>query len=75
MTLSGPKELLGLWIAPSEGAKCWLSVLTELNNRGLPAGVIAGGDGLPGFPEAIETVFPNTQVQLCLVHKVRNALA
>ena len=75
VTLSGHKELLGLWIAPSEGAKFWLSVLTELKNRGLQDGFIAGVDGLTGFPEAIETVFPNTQVPLCLVHKVRNSLA
>ena len=74
MTLSGHKELLGLWIAPTEGAKFWLSVLTELKNRGMQDGFIAGVDGLTGFPEAIETVFPQTQVQLCLVHKVRNAL-
>ena len=75
VTLSGHKELLGLWIAPTEGAKFWLSVLTELNNRGLHDCFNAGVDGLTGFPEAIETVFPKTQVQLCLVHKVRNSLA
>jgi putative transposase len=75
VTLTGHKELLGLWIAPSEGAKFWLSVLTELKNRGLQDCFIAGVDGLTGFPEAIETVFPKTQVQLCVVHKVRNALA
>ena len=75
VTLSGHKEVLGLWIAPSEGAKFWLSVLTELKNRGLQDCFIACVDGLTGFPEAIETVFPQTQVQLCLVHKVRNSLA
>lgn len=75
VTLTGHKELLGLWIAPTEGAKFWLSVLTELKNRGLQDCFIACVDGLTGFPEAIETVFPKTQVQLCLVHKVRNALA
>lgn len=75
VTLSGHKELLGLWIAPTEGAKFWLSVLTELKNRGMQDCFIAGVDGLTGFPEAIETVFPKTQVQLCLVHKVRNSLA
>jgi len=75
VTLSGHKELLGLWIAPTEGAKFWLSVLTELKNRGMQDCFIACVDGLTGFPEAIETVFPKTQVQLCLVHKVRNSLA
>ena len=75
VTLTGHKELLGLWIAPTEGAKFWLSVLSELKNRGLQDCFIACVDGLTGFPEAIETVFPRTQVPLCLVHKVRNALA
>lgn len=75
VTLTGHKELLGLWIAPTEGAKFWLSVLTELKNRGMQDCFIACVDGLTGFPEAIETVFPKTQVQLCLVHKVRNSLA
>ncbi len=75
VSLSGHKELLGLWIAPSEGAKFWLSVLTELKNRGMQDCFIACVDGLTGFPEAIETVFPQTQVQLCLVHKVRNSMA
>lgn len=75
VTLTGHKELLGLWIAPTEGAKFWLSVLTELKNRGLQDCFIACVDGLTGFPEAIETAFPKTQVQLCLVHKVRNSLA
>jgi putative transposase len=74
VTLSGHKELLGLWIAPTEGAKFWLSVLTELKNRGMQDCFIACVDGLTGFPEAIETVLPQTQVQLCLVHKVRNSL-
>lgn len=75
VTLTGHKELLGLWIAPTEGAKFWLSVLTELKNRGMQDCFIACVDGLTGFPEAIETVFPKTQVQLCVVHKVRNSLA
>ena len=75
VTLTGHKELLGLWIAASEGAKFWLSVLTELKNRGMPDGFIACGDGLSGFPEAIEAVFPKPQVQLGLVHQVRNSLA
>lgn len=75
VTLSGHKELLGLWITSREGAKFWLSGLTELKNRGLQDCFLACVDGLTGFPEAIETVFPKTQVQLCLVHKVRHSLA
>lgn len=75
VTLSGHTELLGLWIAASEGAKFWLSVLTELTPRGLQDCFIACVDGLTGFPAAIETVFPKPQVQLCLVHKVRHSLA
>lgn len=72
--LEGQKELLGMWISQNEGAKFWLSVLTELKNRGLNDIFIACVDGLTGFPEAIETVYPNTKVQLCIVHMVRNAL-
>ena len=75
VTLAGQKELLGLWITQNESAKFWLSVLTELQNRGVKDIFIACVDGLTGFPEAIETVFPQTQVQLCLVHLVRNALS
>lgn len=75
VTLSGHKELLGLWITSREGAKFWLSGLTELKNRGLQDCFLACVDGLTGFPQAIETVFPKTQVQLCLVHKVRHSLA
>jgi len=70
----GRKELLGLWIAENEGAKFWLSVLTELNNRGVKDIFIACVDGLTGFPEAINAVYPKTQVQLCIVHMVRNSL-
>jgi putative transposase len=70
----GQKELLGLWIAETEGAKFWLSVLTELNNRGVRDIFIACVDGLTGFPEAINTVFPRTKIQLCIVHLVRNSL-
>ena len=70
----GMKEVLGLWSAPTEGAKFWLSVVTELKNRGVKDILIACVDGLKGFPEAIETVFPHTEVQLCLVHLVRNSL-
>jgi len=72
--LSGLKEVLGLWIAQTEGAKFWLQVVTELKNRGVKDIFIACVDGLKGFPEAIETVFPKTEVQLCLVHLVRHSL-
>ena len=75
VTLDGEKELLGMWLSESEGAKFWLSVFTELKNRGVEDGFIACVDGLKGLPEAIEAVFPQTQVQLCIVHKVRNSLA
>ncbi len=74
ITLTGEKEVLGLWISESEGAKFWLGVFTELKNRGMHDCFIACVDGLTGLPEAVETVFPHTQVQLCIVHKVRNAL-
>jgi len=70
----GLKEALGIWVAQTEGAKFWLSVMTELKNRGVQDIFIACVDGLKGFPEAIETVFPKTQVQLCIVHLVRNSL-
>lgn len=70
----GLKEALGLWVAQTEGAKFWLSVMTELKNRGVQDIFIACVDGLKGFPEAIETVYPQTQVQLCVVHLVRNSL-
>src|SRR5262249_61090989 len=72
--MDGEKELLGLWLSESEGAKFWLSVFTELHNRGVQDCLIACVDGLQGLPEAIEAVFPKTQVQLCIVHKVRNSL-
>ena len=74
ITLDGIKEVLGMWVAENEGAKFWLQVVTELRNRGVQDIFIACVDGLKGFPEAIETVFPRTQVQLCLVHMVRNSL-
>ena len=74
ITMEGEKELLGLWLSESEGAKFWLSVFTELHNRGVQDCFIACIDGLQGLPEAIEAVFPKTQVQLCIVHKVRNSL-
>ncbi len=74
VNLAGQKELLGLWITQNESAKFWLTVLTDLQNRGVKDIFIACVDGLTGFPEAIETVFPQTQVQLCIVHLVRNSL-
>ena len=74
INLAGEKELLGLWIAQTEGAKFWLQVVTELKNRGVQDIFIACVDGLKGFPEAIETVFPKTAVQLCIVHMVRYSL-
>jgi len=74
VNLDGHKEVLGLWIAQSEGAKFWLQVVTELKNRGVNDLFIACVDGLKGFPEAIETVFPKAAVQLCIVHLVRNSL-
>ena len=72
----GSKDLLGLWIgdAEAEGAKFWLKVLTDLKNRGLKDILIACCDGLKGFPQAIEAVYPQTQVQLCIVHLIRNSL-
>jgi putative transposase len=74
VTMSGVKELLGMWISPNEGAKFCLSVVTELQNRGVRDIFIACVDGLKGFPEAIESVFPKTQIQLCNVHLVRHSL-
>jgi len=72
--IDGQKELLGMWIAETEGARFWLSVLTELKNRGLEHILIACVDGLTGFPEAVEVVYPKARVQLCIVHMVRNSL-
>jgi putative transposase len=74
VTMEGYKEVLGLWIAQTEGAKFWLQVVTELKNRGVTDIFIACVDGLKGFPEAIESVFPQTEVQLCIVHLVRHSL-
>jgi transposase-like protein len=74
VNLEGKKELLGLWLSENEGAKFWLSVMTELKNRGVKDVLIACVDGLTGFPEAIAAAFPRTQVQLCIVHMVRNSL-
>ncbi len=75
VNLQGIKEVLGMWASETEGAKFWLGVVTELKNRGVRDIFIACVDGLKGFPEAIETVFPKTVVQLCLVHLVRYSLA
>jgi len=74
VTMAGNKDLLGMWIGEAEGAKFWLNVLTELQNRGVRDILIAAVDGLTGFPDAIGSVFPRTEVQLCIVHMVRNSL-
>ena len=72
--ISGRKDLLGLWVGEAEGANFWLNVLTELKNRGVKDILIACIDGLKGFPEAINTVFPKTEIQLCVIHQIRNTL-
>ena len=69
----GLKEVLGMWVSPNEGAKFWLSVLTELQNRGMKDVFIFCTDGLTGFPEAIEAVYPKSKIQLCIVHMIRNS--
>ena len=74
LTLEGHKEILGLYLSETEGANFWLSVLTDLNNRGLEDILIACVDGLNGFPEAINAIFPQTEVQLCVIHQIRNSL-
>ncbi len=74
VNIEGIKEVLGLWAGQAEGAKFWLQVLTELKNRGVQEVYVVAIDGLKGFPEAIETVFPDAQVQLCIVHQVRGSL-
>jgi putative transposase len=74
VNLEGNKEVLGLWTSANEGAKFWLQVMTEMKNRGVQEVFIACIDGLKGFPEAIEAVFPNAEVQLCIVHLVRHSL-
>lgn len=74
VNLEGHKDLLGMWIAENEGAKFWLNVLTELQNRGVKDILIACVDGLKGFPDAINTVYPDTRIQLCIVHMVRNSV-
>ena len=74
VNLEGKKEILGLYLNESEGAKFWLQVLTDLQNRGVQDILIASVDGLKGFPEAINAVFPNAEVQLCIVHQIRNSV-
>jgi len=74
LKMDGKKEVLGLYLSESEGANFWLAVLTDLQNRGVQDILIASVDGLTGFPEAIRTIFPNTEVQLCIVHQIRNSI-
>ena len=74
INMDGQKEVLGIWIDNTEGSRFWLQIFTELQNRGVRDMFIACVDGLKGLPEAIENVFPKTQVQLCIVHMVRNSL-
>lgn len=74
VSLEGKKDLLGMYLSQSEGAKFWLSVLTDLKNRGLQDMLIASIDGLKGFPEAIAAIFPKTEIQTCVVHQIRNSL-
>lgn len=74
LNLEGKKEVLGLYLSETEGANFWLGVLTDLQNRGVEDILIASVDGLTGFPEAIETIYPKTEVQLCIVHQIRNSL-
>jgi len=74
VSMEGHKELLGLWLSENEGAKFWLNVLTELQNRGVKDILIACVDGLKGFPDAINAAFPATQIQLCIVHMIRNSV-
>ena len=74
LNLTGRKEVLGLYLAESEGANFWLGVLSDLQNRGIQDILIASVDGLTGFPDAIQAIFPKTEVQLCVVHQIRNSL-
>lgn len=74
LNLEGKKDLLGLWVGEAEGAHFWLTVLTELKNRGVEDILITCVDGLKGFPEAINTVFPQTEIQICIIHLIRNTL-
>ena len=74
LNIEGKKELLGLYLSDAEGAHYWLSVLTDLQNRGVKDILIACVDGLTGFPEAIGSIYPDTEVQLCIVHQIRNSI-
>lgn len=74
LNLKGKKEILGLYLSDSEGATHWLTVLTELQNRGVKDILIACVDGLKGFPEAIASIFPQTEIQLCIIHQIRNSM-
>ena len=74
INIQGKKEILGLYLSESEGANFWLQVLSDLNNRGVKDILIASIDGLKGFPEAINSIYPNTEVQLCVIHQIRNSL-
>ena len=74
VNMDGNKDLLGLWMSENEGAKFWVSVLTEIKNRGVKDILMACVDGLKGFPDAIAVEYPQTRIQLCIVHMVRNSL-
>jgi transposase-like protein len=74
LNMEGKKEVLGLYLSESEGANFWLAVLTDLQNRGVEDLLIASVDGLTGFPEAIASIYPDTEIQLCIVHQIRNSL-
>ena len=74
LNIDGKKDVLGLYLSETEGAKFWMQVLSDLSNRGVEDILIACVDGLKGFPEAIESIFPETEVQLCIVHQIRNSL-
>jgi len=74
LNIDGKKELLGLYLSDTEGAHHWLSVLTDLHNRGVKDILIACVDGLKGFPEAIESLYPDTEIQHCIIHQIRNSL-
>ena len=72
--MDGKKDVLGMYLSESEGANFWLGVLTDLRNRGIDDILIASIDGLRGFPEAIKAIFPKTEIQLCVIHQIRNSL-
>lgn len=74
ITIDGRKEILGLWIEEKEGAKTWMNILQELESRGVKDILVACVDGLSGFPEAINAVYPKTRVQRCIVHQIRRTL-